>query len=567
MKQVPGHPRLHQRNGTYYFRARVPEDLIAAVGKREIKRSLKTKSKKLAVQRLRTEDAEVEKLFRSCRKRTRNHIPTSHSNDEGGSVDRQEIRKIADAYFERIEARSEAAWFDEADLAGGDNQQILEAIRDDLAALGHRFRTNNFTDWQATAFRELSASGIDLKKSDPLFQELVVLLARAELERTKNAEARALGEFVAPPGLPTPERSVNQSDNSQGPTLSDLMESYQSLPEREGLSSKVHLSYKAIYRIVQEVFGQDRQVATITRADCRAFRDVLTKLPPNATKRFRGKSVQEVLAVAEEASLPTIAPKTVNNYLNYFSALMAFAVQEGHIPLNPAQGLLLKEGRHTRQDRLPFSNSELRLIFGTDEYGGPISQRRREPAKFWVPLMALYMGLRMNEACQLEVTDVEHLEGVLCVRVAPGQAASGYNKRVKNASSERTIPVHPELISLGFEAMWQEVANGPQSQLFPGLEASTKTGYYSDRFSKWFSRYLTRAGIKSPRKSFHSFRHNFLDACRAADISPSVQAAIGGWSELGASRSQSNYGSGYSADRLYQEIAKVRYPELRIGGF
>lgn len=563
---MPGHPRLHERNGTYYFRARVPKDLIAAVGKTEIKHSLKTKNKKLAIQRLRTADAEVEKLFRSCRSQSQLRSSANRSNGVGVPINRQDIRKIADAYFERIEARSAAAWFEEADLTGGGNQQLLEAIRDDLAAIGHRLRANDFTGWQATALRELSRSGIKLEGSDALFQELAVLLAQAELQKTRNAEARALGEIIAPLLRPKLEQSVRPNESDQGPTLSELMDSYQGLPEREGLSSKVHLSYKAIYRLLLEVFGSDREVATIKRADCREFREIVIKLPPNATKRFPGKSVQEVVALAEEAGLPRITPKTVNNYLNYFSALMAFAVQEGLISVNPAQGLLLKDGRHTRQDRLPFSPSELKVIFATNEHGGPVTQRHSDPAKFWVPLMALWMGLRMNEACQLEVTDVERIDGVLCVRVASGRAASGYNKRVKNASSERTVPVHPELIALGFEEMWEAATDSDQTQLFPDLKPNPKTGYYSDRFSKWFSRYLGRACIKSPRKSFHSFRHNFLDACRAANLSPSLQAAIGGWTDMGVTRSQANYGSGYSTDRLYEEISKVNYPEVRIGG-
>ena len=35
---------LFSRNGTYYFRIRVPKDLVSAFGKTEIRKSLKTKN-------------------------------------------------------------------------------------------------------------------------------------------------------------------------------------------------------------------------------------------------------------------------------------------------------------------------------------------------------------------------------------------------------------------------------------------------------------------------------------------------------------------------------------------
>jgi hypothetical protein len=54
-------PFKHPKTGVYWLRLRVPADLQAAVGKKEIKRSLKTKDPAAAKARLPTQSARVER--------------------------------------------------------------------------------------------------------------------------------------------------------------------------------------------------------------------------------------------------------------------------------------------------------------------------------------------------------------------------------------------------------------------------------------------------------------------------------------------------------------------------
>lgn len=54
-------------------------------------------------------------------------------------------------------------------------------------------------------------------------------------------------------------------------------------------------------------------------------------------------------------------------------------------------------------------------------------------------------------------------------------------------------------------------------------------GYQSSAFSKRFSRYLQKCGVKTDKRlSFHSFRHTIKDLMREAGIDRSVQDAICG---------------------------------------
>jgi hypothetical protein len=68
MEDLPKHNNLLIRNGTYYFRVRVPQDLLASIGKKEIKVSLKTKDPREIKSKLALESLKAEDLFESARR-------------------------------------------------------------------------------------------------------------------------------------------------------------------------------------------------------------------------------------------------------------------------------------------------------------------------------------------------------------------------------------------------------------------------------------------------------------------------------------------------------------------
>jgi integrase len=78
-------------------------------------------------------------------------------------------------------------------------------------------------------------------------------------------------------------------------------------------------------------------------------------------------------------------------------------------------------------------------------------------------------------------------------------------------------PVHPKLTGFGFNYYVAERRKIGRGKLFPELSMAS-TGYYSDNFSKWFANFLEKSEAKKVRTSFHSFRHNFRDALRNAQV-------------------------------------------------
>ena len=101
-------------------------------------------------------------------------------------------------------------------------------------------------------------------------------------------------------------------------------------------------------------------------------------------------------------------------------------------------------------------------------------------------------------------------------------------------------------------------------RLFPGLSPDSK-GTLTGNFSKRFGRHLrVRLKITDRRKTFHSFRHTFKDACRAEGIENVISDALQGHSSGTVS---GTYGTGYPLPVLAAAMGKVQYPGLALKRF
>lgn len=69
---MPKHPRLLNRKGTYYYRAKVPADIIDSYGKTEETFSLRTKDHKEALRLVKISAVEVDERFKAHRQKLRN---------------------------------------------------------------------------------------------------------------------------------------------------------------------------------------------------------------------------------------------------------------------------------------------------------------------------------------------------------------------------------------------------------------------------------------------------------------------------------------------------------------
>jgi len=370
-------------------------------------------------------------------------------------------------------------------------------------------------------------------------------------------------------GSPAPDAKARM-------TLAHLCVAFEKAQTAKRVVEKTHRANKVAFRVLCEHFGDSMPVEKIGPQLMTELFDFLDTLPSHAAQRYAGKSLKEAAILAAQAKAPRLmGHRTKANYHGRIVAMFEYARELEIIEKNPANTKTLQDRFHVekKSERPPFTVEEMNLIFKAplftgckdDERGwsnaGPNRPRR---GRYWVPLLAMFNGLRCNEACQLELSDVLTVEGVPCIRVTDEtDDDEGKRKSVKNMTSKSTVPIHPRLIEMGFlEFVKTRTVAGDVIQLFPELPRN-REGRYADIFSKWFRRFLTKTiEGREVKASFHSFRHSFRDAERLAKINPDIALRLGRWA---AENSAANaYGEGFPMPLLRDELSKLDYPDVDL---
>jgi hypothetical protein len=140
-----------------------------------------------------------------------------------------------------------------------------------------------------------------------------------------------------------------------------------------------------------------------------------------------------------------------------------------------------------RRPRQAFTDDELGLIFSAPWFisgKGVITKagtyREFSPFRYWLPLLGIFAGGRINELCQLRLDDVCQTDtGTWYIDINEDTADKSL-KRQKDTGicwSKRKVPLHPLLIDLGFPAWCERLREEGFKRVFPELSWNAKTHY------------------------------------------------------------------------------------------
>lgn len=276
-------------------------------------------------------------------------------------------------------------------------------------------------------------------------------------------------------------------------------------------------------------------------------RDVLT---------FKDKMIEEGVSAAN-----------ANAKLSCLRTLLSYAAQNGLTDRNEATGIRVLDKDKERRKRKAFELVSLNAIFASPIYSAdkrPVQGRKE--AAYWLPLMALLTGARLEELAQLRTTDVrqetyldgdDHERTTWMIHIVQEEELS-----TKNAGSDRRVPVHPDLETLGFVRMVQQAAEEGERFLFPDLRPNIY-GSRGAKWGEWWSRYRREVcGVTDPRQVFHSFRHCFKFYARHVGMIEGVQRQIMGHKPGDVA---AEYGGGrYTVHQLVEGMKLFRIPGLRL---
>jgi integrase len=127
-------------------------------------------------------------------------------------------------------------------------------------------------------------------------------------------------------------------------------------------------------------------------------------------------------------------------------------------------------------------------------------------ALYFVPILIYYTGARREELCGAMAEDIIFgREGCRpYIHIAKNE-----QRRVKNPQSKRNIPLHPELIRLGFLDYVRKIKILGHKLLFPDLYSPTSSSPLGNRFYKLFKPILVAAEITEEGLGAHAVRHLF----------------------------------------------------------
>lgn len=313
-------------------------------------------------------------------------------------------------------------------------------------------------------------------------------------------------------------------------------------------TEKTFVTYKVIFESLP-LYISDKGVKTVTHKDAQYVKKILQQLPSSMNKRakYKGKSVQQILKMnIPESHLMSI--KTINTRLGCYSELFKWCIRNGYADINVFDGLALKDSRNIRQLRLPFTPKDLKAIFNSHAINNPKHTWQR-----WLPLLGLYTGARLNELCQLQLKDVRQERGIWLIDINE----DGENQYLKSSSSKRIIPLHNELIGRGFIDFVQSIKGGSNMMLFSELELRNER--YSHTPSKWFGRIKSEVLSDSDKKSFHSFRHTFIDFMFNSlklQGNPLLKALVG---HTDREVTSGVYGSSFELEDLNSVVQRIKF--------
>ena len=354
-----------------------------------------------------------------------------------------------------------------------------------------------------------------------------------------GAESPAIAPSNVVPFPDLPAIDHEKPDNS----FRTLADSYLAEHKR-AWSGRTYEKYAAHLKFWTTQLGADRDIGSIRKQDIRDIRNALGILPAHWQHRYPDQPLAEACKAAREAATEPMSPGAANAYITSLSSFFGWLVKQDFVSENPTKNLKFRDTVRGADKRSAYSVEQLQAIFNAPLYRGMASAYHwKKPGdlvqkdyRYWVPLIALYTGMRLGEILRLTPDSLRAENGIPYFRIGKAKTSAGI----------RNMPVHDRLVSLG---LLDHVAATPKDErLFGGVSERA--------FSKFYKRLTGSVGIDDSKLVFHSFRHTFADALRQADIDTGLIKALMGHADQGVT---AIYGNGYSLASLHKAVQSIEY--------
>ncbi|SBV92472.1 hypothetical protein KL86DPRO_10369 [uncultured delta proteobacterium] len=414
---------------------------------------------------------------------------------------------------------------------------------------------------------------------------------RREKRRIRIEDTTKAAPIPSPSGEETAEPSL---------TVTDAIAMYRAERIQERIWSD-HTANKQQdkFDLFREIIDPDNTfpLGKLRAEHMREYKAILFGLPTNRNKGPKYKDIPfpKLMDQAKSGAIPEadrIQPGTIRNHFQQITAFLNWAARnEFHSNPKIADLLDVKMDKQAHEHRDPYNREDLLLVFNPTKYHKATQFNRTGdvvPHRFWLPLLGLFTGARIEELAQLHTEDIvvfdtETKESRPAVSLKAEElrtavAAHGQKchfcldthisrpyQTIKNPASARLIPLSPALVHdfnfIGYvlETAKREAStdSADKGRLFPELSKQDASKRFSHNASKWYGNYRKAIGLSSAqggKKDFHSFRDTIAQWCDLNNIPLKTAKRY-----IGHAEDDMTYGR-YSTEsppwKLYDEITE-----------
>jgi len=527
------------RHGGYIFRRKIPAELRQYFhNKREIRRSLRTHHRGTAIQLARSLAAQTDILFGELLQMARK------KNDYHKKAERKAVElaiEQAKLHNQLVLSRD-----NESDFLGMLREWDLEHVTETL---------------------ETELAGIEYKAE--------LLAGHEDREWRRRLAEEAERETGLKPGtLSAPVHAgmvAAGGPASSAPKISTILPGFKAF-KRGGKSDIQENTFDEYEMAISDfvfIVG-DLQVDAITFANACYFRDTSQKLPKHRNKKavFIDKTCEELLALNTPESM-NLSATTIDGRLGFLKTIFDWLVRSNQVSVNPFAGVSLS---HEKKSYPLLTTADLATIFSSELYTDSSYSRRltTTAAHWWFPLFSLWSGARPGELVQLRIDNIRSIGGVLTAEVVEDEETG---QSTKTQAAQRTFPIHPKLLELGFEEYLDRIRQSGYVRVFESIPLGKRKA--GEVVSKWYNeRYRDKGGylpasFKEERKVLYCFRCTYITEALNArvplrDLQQMVgheKSMVGYERTLGATK---HYDRGQPMQVLRSEIEKITFPELDL---
>jgi len=330
-------------------------------------------------------------------------------------------------------------------------------------------------------------------------------------------------------------------------------------------------SYNDFIYVIKD--AQNRDISSFTREDFRTYVDALhNHLPKNRTKLKRFKSLPySKLKDIELSNDEKLAQNTKKKKMSTIKQIFDIALDDryGYIDKNYAEAFLIKDTsknkKHEEKKRHPLSDETLKKLFSSPIYTKNVEYVKKfNPEKYWIPIIAIYTGMRQNEICQLYIEDIKSEVISTGEKVYYFDINDDKDKHLKTFNSKRYVPIHPRLIELGFIDYFDSIKD-KQDRLWMNLELHPRQKRYNTKYSKNTMLYIRRYVTKDKMETFHSMKHNVSTQLLINAVKYRIPKDL--MNRLVAHKpaedeTSQTYFDGYDIESLYEGIKTLDYGNI-----